>query len=66
MSKDPKRVVQEIVDLVGKRRAERILINADVSPSVAGKLVRGKYDSEIGVLVAAAIDKARAAATKAS
>lgn len=66
MSRDPKEVVQEIVELVGKREAVRLLVVADVSTSVAGKLVRGVYESEVGALVAAAIEKARAAAAQAS
>lgn len=66
MSKDPKDVVQEIVQLVGKPKAERLLIIADVSPSTAARLVRGTYESEVGTLVAAAIEKARAAAVQAS
>ncbi len=66
MSKDPKTVVQDIIRLVGKRKAERLLIGAKVSPSVAGKLVRGKYESEVGELIAAAIETARAVAAQAS
>jgi hypothetical protein len=62
MSKDPKKVVQELVRLVGKPRAERLLIEADVSPSTAGKLVRGTYASEVGLLIASAIEKAKEAA----
>lgn len=66
MTKDPKIVVKEIVQLVGKRRAEKLLVQADVSTSMAGKLVRDKYDSEIGVHIAAAIEKARTAALAAA
>lgn len=62
MSKDPKQLVQEMVRRLGKREAERLLINARVSSSVAGKLIRGTYPSEVGELVAAAIEKAHAAA----
>lgn len=66
MSKDPKDLVKEIVSKVGKPKAERILIACDVSPSTAGKLVRGTYASEVGALVAAAIAKAMSVADKAS
>ncbi len=66
MSKDPKKIVEELVEMLGKPRAERLLIEADVSPSLAGKLVRGTYPSQIGILVGAAIAKAREAAAKAS
>lgn len=62
MSKDPKKTVKEIIQLVGKPKAEKLLIGADVSPSTAGKLVRGTYESEVGALVAAAIERAREAA----
>ena len=64
MVKDPKKVVQEIVQLVGKPKAERLLIAEKASPSSAGKLVRGKYESAIGELLAEAIDRARIAAEK--
>lgn len=68
MSKDPKEIVSEIVKLVGKSRAEKLLIRADASPSVAGKLTRGTYESEVGDLLAGAIRRARemAEAEKAS
>jgi hypothetical protein len=62
MSKDPKEIVREMVGLVGKIRTERLLIKADVAPSTAGKLARGKYESEVGEMVAAKIASARAAA----
>jgi len=59
MIKDPKAVVREIIQLVGKPEAERLLIDAGVSPSLAAKLKRGKYRSEIGRLVAEAIARAK-------
>ena len=62
MRKDPKAVVKEIVNKVGKPRAEKLLIAHEISPSTAGKLVRGKYKSVIGVFVAAAIEKTLEAA----
>jgi hypothetical protein len=68
VSKDPKKIVSEIVKLVGKSRAEKLLIMADASTSVAGKLVRGRYPNEVGDLLAGAIRRARemAEAEKAS
>lgn len=66
MSKDPKRVVEEMVQLIGQRRAERLLIAQEISPSLAGKLARGTYESEVGPLIAAAIERARTAASQAS
>jgi hypothetical protein len=62
MDRDPKKVVKEIVQLVGKRKAERLLIGENVSPSTAGKLTRGKYESAVGDLIATAIANARAKA----
>lgn len=64
MVKDPKDTVQEIVSELGKAKAERLLIAHDVSPSAAGKLVRGTYASEVGALLSAAIERARVAARK--
>lgn len=66
MSIDPKKQVQEIVEAVGKRKAERLLVTAGVSSSMAGKLIRGKYESEIGEWIAERIAVARAAAPRAS
>lgn len=62
MSKDPKEVVREIIGLVGKTRTERLLIVNEVAPSTAGKLVRGKYESAVGELLAEKIERAREAA----
>jgi hypothetical protein len=62
MVKDPKVTVREMIGLVGKTMTERLLIKQDVSPSTAGKLVRGTYNSEVGILIAAAIERARKAA----
>lgn len=66
MNKDPREIVQEIIKMVGKRKAERLLIHEKISPSVASKLARGAYPSEIGELVADAILRAKEAAAKAS
>lgn len=62
MSKDPKKVVEEIVSMVGKPKAERLLIAEEVSPSMATKLVGGKYRWDVSPLYAAAIERARRAA----
>lgn len=66
MAKDPKKIVEEIVKQVGKRQAQKLLVEADISNSVASKLVHGLYPSRVGVLVGAAIERARVAALKAS
>lgn len=55
-------MVQEMIDLVGKPKTERLLIEADISPSMAGKLRRGNYDYEIGPIYRAAIGRALNAA----
>lgn len=62
MSKDPKDVIKEIVQLIGKVRAERLLIVNDVAPSTACKLVRGAYASAVGELLAEKIKRTRKAA----
>lgn len=64
MSKEPKEVVREMIGLVGKTRTERLLIKYDVAPSTAGKLVRDKYDSTVGELLAEKIERARVAASE--
>lgn len=64
MSKDPKKVVREMLGLVGKTRTERLLIAAEISPSSAGKLVRGKYESAVGEMLAEKIERARLAAAQ--
>lgn len=62
--RNAKTTVSEIIRLVGKSEAERLLIAAEVSPSTAGKLVRGTYLSEVGRFIAGAIEKAREDAVK--
>lgn len=62
MSKDPLKMVEEMVSKVGKPKAERLLIEHEISPSMAYKLVRGKYENEIRSLYATAIEKAFEAA----
>jgi hypothetical protein len=62
MSKDPLKMVEQIIEKVGKPRATRLLIEQEISPSMASQLVRGKYESEIRALYVAAIERAREAA----
>jgi hypothetical protein len=64
MSKDPKGIVKEIIKLMGEPEAERLLIEAGLSPSLAAKLKRGKYKSEVGRLAADAIARAKAKAVR--
>lgn len=59
MAKDPKDMVQEIIQLVGKQRARKLLILEDASTSTAIKLVEGTYPYTPGALIAAAIKRAR-------
>lgn len=61
MAKDPKKIVQEIANQVGKHEARKRLVDEGVSTSTADKLVRDRYPSEIGQLLLQAILKARAA-----
>lgn len=58
MVKDPKAVVDEIAELVGKPEAKRLLINEGVSVSVSDKLVGRRYESEVGTLVRNAVLRA--------
>jgi hypothetical protein len=58
MLNGPKKQVSEMIELVGKSEAERLLILAKVSPSMAGKLIRGTYKSVIGRPIAACIENA--------
>lgn len=62
MHKDPKQTVMEIVQMVGRPEAERLLISEKLSPSLATKLVRGLYESQVRALVADAIERAKEAA----
>ena len=39
MSKDPKAIVQEMVKLVGKRRTKKLLVDEDVSLTLAANLL---------------------------
>lgn len=56
--KDHKNTVQDLAARVGKPRARQFLVAAGVSISAADKLLRGKYKSEIGLLLGAAIERA--------
>ena len=55
-------MVEEMVSKVGQPKAERLLIEHEISPSMAYKLVRGKYGYEIRSIYVAAIEKAYGAA----
>jgi hypothetical protein len=61
MSKDPLKIVEEMVSRVGQPKAERLLIEHEISPSMAYKLVRGEYDYKIRAIYVAAIEKAHEA-----
>ncbi len=64
MSKDPRDAVKEMLKLVERPEAERLLIAEKISPSMAYKLVRGAYVSKPGAFYAEAIERARLAAQK--
>lgn len=64
MLKDPKKVVLEIANQVGKHEAQRLLVDEGVSTSTAQKLVANRYKPEVGQLVKQAILKAAAAAKR--
>lgn len=57
-------MVEEMVELVGKPAAERLLIEHEISPSMAGQLVRGKYEYKVRAIYLAAIERAHAAAAE--
>lgn len=58
MVKDPKKLVTEIANRVGKHGARRLLVDEGVSTSTADKLVGNRYVSEVKELVRNAILKA--------
>lgn len=58
MIKDPKKVVLEIAQQVGKHEAQRLLVDEGVSTSTAQKLVANRYHFEVGQLVRQAIMRA--------
>lgn len=58
MVKDPKKLVMEIANRVGKHGARKLLVDEGVSTSTADKLVCNRYDSEVKELVRQAILRA--------
>lgn len=60
--KDPKEEALELANQVGKPEARRLLVVAGISPHTADKLISGRYTSEVGLLVGAAIQRAIEAA----
>lgn len=63
-------MVEEMISLVGKAKTEHLLIVATISPSMAGKLRRGTYDSEMSfesvAKIARALNAARETAAQAA
>lgn len=57
---DLKQQVQEWASRVGKPKARELLRQEKISPSMAVKLVRGCYPSDVGQLAGAAILRAMA------
>lgn len=66
MIKDPKKLVMEIADRVGKHGARKLLVDEGVSTSTADKLVGDRYESEVKELVRNAILRAYEAHKKLS
>jgi len=64
MAKDPKILVKEIANHVGKHGARKLLVDEGISTSTADKLVAERYASEVGQLVLAAILRASARAKR--
>ncbi len=57
-SNDLKKTAIEIAKRLGKGEARRLLVVEGVSPHTADKIIGGRYQSEIGALVGAAIKRA--------
>lgn len=51
---------------IGKSEARRLLVVAGVSPHTADKLIGGRYPSEVGLLMGAAIERAIEASKQAA
>ncbi len=58
MVKDPKLLVKQIANHVGKHGARRLLVDEGISTSTADKLVGNRYSNEVGQLVTQAIHRA--------
>lgn len=58
MNKDPKKVVMEIANHVGKHDARKLLVDEGISTSTADKLVANRYKNEVGQLIKQAILRA--------
>ena len=57
-----KQAAMDLAKRVGKPEARRLLVVAGISPHTADKLISGRYTSEVGLLVGAAINRAVEAA----
>lgn len=64
MVKDPKDLVREITDMVGKPEAKRLLVSEGISTSLSEQLVRQVYQSSVKLLVQRAIERAFEAAKR--
>lgn len=56
-SNELKRKTIEFAKRVGKPEARRLLVVAGISPHTADKIIGGRYPSEIGILLGAAIQR---------
>ena len=64
MIKDPRKLVVELAQKVGKHDAQRLLVDEGVSTSTAQKLVGARYHSEVKELTRQAIMRAFDAARR--
>lgn len=55
--KDLKRMAEEFANKVGKPEARKLLVLEGISPHTADKIISGRYPSEIGDLLGAAIKR---------
>jgi hypothetical protein len=58
MAKDPKELVKQLAQQVGKHEARRLLVEEGVSTSTAEKLVGARYKNEVGLLIKDAVLRA--------
>lgn len=63
-NRDPKELVQELAESLGKNEAKKFLVAEGISTSTADKLVGNRYASEVRGLVQQAIIRACESARK--
>lgn len=58
MDKETKRLLQELVALVGEREARRFLMAEGLGASTTGEMAAGRYDHRLGELTRQAVVRA--------